>query len=816
VNDACLCRDDDSASRTAHARSTRRIFAAGPSGHPRIADIDHPVVGAGTSSACMQATTTVAQCRPFTVGPQPQQHMKKYLITSALPYANGYLHLGHIAGAYLPADIYARFLRLHGERVLYVCGSDEHGVAITIAAEKKGVAPQEIIDHYHAANSEAFSGLHWSFDMYGRTSSAEHRAVSQEWFTTFFERGLLREREEDQFFDEEAAMFLPDRYVEGICPNCGSDKARGDQCDACGAYYNQLELKQPKSLVSGKTPVVRKTTHWYYPLGEFQQMLEAYIEGHAGDWKDNVLQQSRSWLKAGLGDRAITRDLSWGVPVPLQNAHGKVLYVWFDAVLGYISATRTWAADRGTPEVWKDWWWKSEKSEATEETEYVAFIGKDNIVFHTLMFPSMLHAHGDYILPAQVPANEFLNLQGQKFSKSRNWSIDVRDALLAIPTPSGRDALRYTLAMNFPETRDSDFTWPDYRIRTNNELAAIFGNFVHRSMQFLHAQFGGIVPDLAPAYATLPDVWERTVHECIARSAGASALSDEDIDGLVEKASGVLTRDDVVFICSMCTGMRNVARLYSVFRFRDAITETMNIARAANKYFNDMQPWKTVKSDRDQCAKTLYICVQSIYTLSVAFAPVMPAVASQIQEMLCCTTIADGRVGTAERGPDVWSSCVLPTLAQGTKLNEPHVLFPKIEEEFIIAMQAQLGAPDSTAPGTATPPVELPEGLITIDDFKKVQLRTARILEAERVPKSDKLIRLIVDTGADQRQILAGIGKVYEPEHLVGLTVVVVVNLKPAKLMGLESQGMLLAANSDSGLTLVTPMSFAPAGAEVR
>jgi methionyl-tRNA synthetase len=745
------------------------------------------------------------------------KHMKKYLITSALPYANGYLHLGHIAGAYLPADIYARFLRLRGERVLYVCGSDEHGVAITIAAEKKGVSPQEIIDHYHAANSDAFTGLHWSFDVYGRTSSDEHRRVSQEWFTTFFDRGLLREREEDQFYDEEAAMFLPDRYVEGICPNCGSDKARGDQCDSCGAYYNQLELKEPKSLVSGKTPVVRKTTHWYYPLGEFQQMLESYIESHAHTWKDNVLQQSRSWLKAGLGDRAITRDLSWGVPVPLEGAKGKVLYVWFDAVLGYISATRSWAAAAGNPEVWKDWWLKSEKSGTTEPTEYVAFIGKDNIVFHTLMFPSMLHAQGDYILPAHVPANEFLNLQGQKFSKSRNWSIDVRDALLAIPTPSGRDALRYTLAMNFPETRDSDFTWPDYRIRTNNELAAIFGNFVHRSMQFVHAQFGGQVPALAESYATVPDAWSMIVHECTEQSRrGAGALSDEDIQALSARSNGVLSNDDVVFISSLCMGMQNVARLYSLFRFRDAITETMNIARAANKYFNDMQPWKTVKTNRDDCAKTLYICVQSIYTLSVAFAPVMPAVAAQIQEMLCCDSTADGRAEHAEHGPDMWSACVLPTLPQGRMLKEPHVLFPKIEEEFITAMQAQLGAPESTAPGTATPAPELPEGLITIDDFKKVQLRTARILEAERVPKSDKLIRLIVDTGADQRQILAGIGKYYEPEQLIGLTIVVVVNLKPAKLMGLQSQGMLLAANSESGLALVTPMSFAPAGAEVR
>ncbi len=751
--------------------------------------------------------------------------MKQYLITSALPYTNGYLHLGHIAGAYLPADLYARFLRLAGEKVLYVCGSDEHGVAITIAAEKQGVTPQSIIDHYHQANLDAFLAAGFSFDTYGRTSDPLHHKLAQQWFLDFHAKGLLVEKEEDQFYDEQSNMFLPDRYVEGICPNCGSDRARGDQCDNCGAYYNQLELKNPKSLVSGNTPVVRKSTHWYYPLGRFQQQLEEYIASHEAEWKDNVLQQSRSWLKQGLSDRAITRDLNWGVPVPLQGSDGKVIYVWFEAVLGYISATQRWANERGTPDAWKEWWLSKEVEPREADTEYVAFIGKDNIVFHALLFPAMMMAHGDTILPANVPANEFLNLQGQKFSKSRNWSVDLRDAMAELPHPNQRDALRYTLAMNFPETRDSDFAWQDYQTRSNNELAAILGNFINRSMQFLHAHFEGKVPVLPERYARLNEAWSLLLED-FRRDPQLNAQQLHD--KYAAKHLRYFLERDSAFIAALCAGTEEISRLYRSFHFRDALTETMNLARAANKYFNDAEPWKTVKSDRDECAKTLYICAQSLRSLSIAFAPILPSVSRHLQTLLGITDIECGDAHNGIAGNNYWSTIPEPLLSAGTTLTKPEILFSKVEDEMIASLVSKLG--DGSAP-TETKSEAAPKkkkvaaadeavldgaGLITIDDFKKVQLRTATVLSAERVPKSDKLLRLIVDTGADQRQILAGIGKYYEPEAMVGKTVVVVVNLKPAKLMGLESQGMLLAANTADGLSIVSPLEPTPSGAEVR
>ncbi len=761
--------------------------------------------------------------------------MKKYLLTSALPYANGYLHLGHIAGAYLPADMVARFLRLSGERVLYVCGSDEHGVAITIAAEKKGVSPQEIIDHYHSANHEAFQAFSWSFDTYGRTSDARHREVSQDWFLDFYNKGILREKEEDQFFDEQTQMFLPDRYVEGTCPNCGSDRARGDQCDNCGAYYNQLELKNPRSLVSGKTPVVKKATHWYYPLGDFQERLEHYIESHNEDWKDNVLQQSRSWLKQGLGDRAITRDLNWGVPVPLEQAKGKVLYVWFDAVLGYISATQVWAAAQGQPEAWKEWWLSDTATGSgaanSDSTEYIAFIGKDNIVFHTLMFPSMLMARGGYVVPSNVPANEFLNLQGQKFSKSRNWSVDLRDAMHKLPLATQRDALRYTLAMNFPETRDSDFSWQDYQVRTNNELAAILGNFVNRSVQFMKANFESTVPLLPERYAKLNEAWDLLLADF---RRDTSLGMSEALERYGANHVRYFNEQDLSFLAALHYGALTVASHYRSYRLRDALSESMNIARAANKYFNDSEPWKSVKTDRDACAKTLYICSQSLRSLAFVFAPIMPNVSHMIQQLLGLQQSYAGEALNGRASENYWSTIAEARVSGGQPLGEAHILFAKVEDEFIAALQATLGVPEGggavttqsgTSSGGASSATEAKaamgsslsaDNLIGIDDFKKVQLRTATILEAERVPKSDKLIKLQVDTGADRRQILAGIGKFYEPEQLIGKTVVVVVNLKPAKLMGHESQGMLLAANSESGLSLISPIDRSPNGAEVR
>ncbi len=434
--------------------------------------------------------------------------MKRTLITSALPYANGHIHLGHCAGAYLPADLYARSKRLRGESVFYACGSDEHGVAITIAAEKEKTSPKAIIDKYHYANKEAFEKLGMTFDNYSRTSLPLHKETALEFFEDLLKKGRLAEKEEEQYYDPEAKMFLPDRYVEGICPNCGYEKARGDQCDKCGAYYDQLELRNPVSLVSGKRPIVKKTVHWYMKFGEFQKFLEDYIASRSGYWKENVLQQSRSWLKQGLTDRAITRDLSWGVSIegaddlPKEKTKGKVLYVWFEAVLGYISSTKEFFERKGKKDEWKNWW-------KSEDVRYVAFIGKDNIVFHALIFPAILKAKGEgYILPDNVPANEFLNLEGQKFSKSRNWSIDLKDFLEDFPESSYIDALRYALTANLPETKDSDFAWKDFQARNNNELAAIFGNFANRSLHFLSKNFGGAVPELKGKYSNFKEEWE--------------------------------------------------------------------------------------------------------------------------------------------------------------------------------------------------------------------------------------------------------------------------------------------------------------------
>lgn len=695
--------------------------------------------------------------------------MKRYLITSALPYASGVTHLGNMVGSTLPADIYARFCRLRGRDTLYVCGSDEHGVAITIAAEKEGLTPQQLIDKYHTANKSALEGAGIAFDIYDRTSNPIHRDTAQEFFRVWVEKGLLVEREEDQFYDEQAAMFLPDRYVEGTCPNCGYDKARGDQCDNCGAYYDQLDLKQPKSLVSGNTPVVRKTKHWYFKLNEFQSWIETYIEAHAGDWKENVLQQSRSWLKQGLAERAATRDMQWGIPVPVDGAVGKVLYVWFEAVLGYISATKQWAKDKGTPDAWKQWW-------CSKDTTYTAFLGKDNIVFHTIIFPILLHTRADegYILPAHVPANEFLNLEGRKFSKSRNWAIDVQQYVTSFTEPQHIDILRYVLTMNMPETRDSDFTWKDYQARVNNELAAILGNYVNRVVQFAHKHFEGAMPHLDTTAAKPGD------HE--------KALLDAINDGL-----------------------QRVAENYDRFRFRDAATETMNIARAANKYFNDKAPWKSVKTDMADCALAMHMCLQTVRTLGVAVAPIMPHAAQEMQRLVGASV----RVGTpGEPLDDAWAAAGTFTIPAGTTIPEPAILFTKIENDVIERETAKLG---DTQPATDAP-APVVDDTITIGDFAKVKLRTAVVIEAERVPKSEKLLKLQVDLGTERRQILAGIAKHYTPEELVGRTIVVVANLAPAKLMGLESQGMVLAAsNAEGRLALVTPAAdgIGP-GAEVR
>ncbi|HLP15657.1 MAG TPA: methionine--tRNA ligase, partial [Bacteroidota bacterium] len=505
------------------------------------------------------------------------------LVTSALPYANGPIHLGHIAGAYLPADIFVRYQRLcmHGN-IVFISGSDEHGVPITITAENEKTTPQAVVDRFHAMNKEAFDRLGMSFDNYSRTSSPLHHETAKEFFLDLLAKGYLSEKEEEQFFDVEANMFLPDRYVEGICPNCGSERARGDQCDNCGAYYNQLELKNPVSLVSGKTPVVRTTKHWYLKLGAFQKQLEDFVASHESDWKDNVIQQTRSWLKEGLQDRAVTRDLSWGVPVPIDGVTGKVLYVWFEAVLGYITATKEWAAAQHTPERWKEFW-------QNPDTRYIAFIGKDNIVFHTIVFPAILMAKGGYTLPDNVPANEFLNLEGGKFSKSRKHAIYVKDILDQFPA----DLVRYTLATNLPETKDSDFYWKDFQAKANSELADIFGNFINRTLAFTQKNFEGRVP-----------------------------------------ARGAMNERDSEIASYIASAPERIGSLIEKFKFRDAVFEMMNVARAANKYFNDSEPWKTIKTDRAQCATTINICLQIVRSLGLLFMPVTPFASAKIRSML--------------------------------------------------------------------------------------------------------------------------------------------------------------------------------------
>ena len=729
--------------------------------------------------------------------------MKRTLITSALPYANGYIHLGHIAGAYLPADIYARFCRLSGREVLYVCGSDEHGVAINIAAEKEGVNPRDIINKYHNDNKTAFYQFGMSFDEYSRTSIPEHHQLAREFFEDFLNKGLLAEKTEEQFYDQNAKMFLPDRYVEGECPNCGKDHARGDQCDSCGAYYSQTELKNPISTVTGETPIAKKTTHWYFKFGEFQEFLENYIESNSfdfnknedaenssdtnhikGGWKDNVLQQTRSWLKAGLADRAITRDLGWGVKIDGlkgmndEKAKGKALYVWFDAVLGYISATKKhFGADSNK---WKDWW-------QSEDTDYFAFIGKDNIVFHTLIFPAMLHGRKDadnpYILPKNVPAHEFLNLEGRKFSKSRNWSIDLRDFLTSYPDGASVDQLRYTLATNFPETKDADFTWRDYQARVNNELASIFGNFINRSLTFLHKNFDGVVPTLTHKNQGLENAWRIAI--------------DSLAKGEILPSSQYLGKNDELLLTELYHNIKQSSDQFNKFRFRDGLSSVMNVARAANKYFNDEEPWKTIKTDKEKAAKTLWVCCQITNSLSLIFSPIIPHACQKIQKWL-------GRenplIGSPKEkiqiGANLWTQSVYPHLKSGQKIEKPEILFARVEDSFVENEVTKLAGKQSE---------EEENNLISFDDFMKAELRTAKVISAEKIKKSKKLLKLKVSLGENKtRQIIAGIAEYYAPEDILNKMVIIVSNLTPAKLMGEKSEGMLLAANSKNGLKVIT------------
>lgn len=719
--------------------------------------------------------------------------MTRTLITSALPYANGYIHLGHAAGAYLPADIYARYLRLNNQEVLYVCGSDEHGVAITISSEKSKTTPQEIVDKYHTFNYEAFKRFGMTFDIYSRTSLPEHHDTAREFFTSFLQKGLLIEKEEKQFYDSSLNMFLPDRYVEGICPNCNYDKARGDQCDKCGAYYNQTELKNPKSINSGMTPEVRKTTHWYFKLNEFQSFLEEYISSKDNIWKDNVLAQTKSWLKQGMSERAITRDLDWGVSlegiegIEPDKTKGKRLYVWFDAVLGYITATKIWAKEHNQD--WRKWW-------QSDDTRYIAFIGKDNIVFHTLLFPTFLKAKEEnYILPDNVPANEFLNLEGEKFSKSRNWSIDLKDFIDEFKEDQFIDALRYDLAINFPETKDSDFTWKDFQARNNNELASIFGNFVNRTLQFLHKNYGGKIPNLSDKYSNLSKDW-------------SSYLDNKNNENFRNDFINNYSENDYILLAEVNKNIDLINDSYSKFRFRDALLYTMNVARASNKYFNDEEPWKSIKQDKERADKTLFVCSQLIRTLAIIFAPITPYTSKKIYRIIDIEA-RTGEVNESIESQNSWNSSRLFTLEQGKQLAQPEILFKHIEDDIINQQISKLGFKDDAEKNEDSE-------LIEITDFQKIKLKIATIISAEKLPKSKKLLKLIVDTGDSTRQILAGIAEHYEPEYLIGKSIVVVSNLKPAKLMGQESQGMMLAASNDNKLVFVTPEKEIENGAIVK
>jgi len=712
---------------------------------------------------------------------------KKILVTAALPYANGKIHLGHLAGAYLPADIYVRYQRSMKRDVIFICGSDEHGVPITITAEKENTTPQNVVDRVHLQNKATFEKCGMSFDNYSRTSLPLHHETAKEFFLAFFKNQILVEKKEQQYFDEKKQKFLPDRYVEGICPVCANPEARGDQCEKCGSYYNSTELKNPKSKLSGETPTLRDTTHFYFPLGNYQKRLEEYLKvsNEREKWKDNVLSACKGWFNDVLRDRAVTRDLDWGVPVPLDGYDNKVLYVWFEAVLGYISSTKEWSKKVGKENLWKEYW-------HDENTKYVAFIGKDNIVFHCIVFPAMLMAWNDinetkYVLPTNVPANEFLNFEGQKFSKSKNWGIDVDDFLSLFPP----DLLRYSLTMNMPEGKDADFYWKDFQSRVNNELADTFGNFVNRTFTFVFKNFEGKVPPVSDALSMVDDMLVNHLDWTTSRSSDA-----------LEKYS-----------------------------FREAASCIMELVRVSNKYFDSNEPWVTVKKNPEQCATTLNLCLQTIRTLSILFEPFIPSASQRIWKML-------NLKGTpSEAG---WESASKRYLEVGHILNSPEILFIKIEDETIEKILHRMDQPtnDSSTEFTPIPsglgvtnqrtneltnkPTNLPAAAgektkITIDDFKKIELRVAKILSCEQIPKSKKLLKMKVTIGTEERQILAGIAEHYKPEDLIGKTIIVVANLEPAKLMGNESQGMMLAASDDNGkLCFVTTEKEMQAGSVVK
>ena len=681
------------------------------------------------------------------------KNYKRTLVTCALPYANGPVHIGHLAGVYVPADIYVRYLRMRGEDVLYVCGSDEHGVPITIKARQQGCTPQDIVDKYHKIIDESFKGLGINFDIYGRTSSKVHEKNASEFFRKLYDEGKFITRESEQYYDPEAKTFLADRYIVGTCPKCGAEGAYGDQCEKCGSTLSPEELINPKSKLSGAEPIKKKTTHWYLPLQDYEQWLRQWIlEGHK-EWRSNVYGQVKSWLDGGLQPRAVTRDLDWGVPVPVEGAEGKVLYVWFDAPIGYISNTQELL-----PDSWEKWW-------KSEDTRLVHFIGKDNIVFHCIVFPAMLKAYGDgYILPDNVPANEFLNLEGDKISTSRGWAVWAHEYLKDFP--GKEDVLRYVLTANAPETKDNDFSWKDFQTRNNSELVAIFGNFVNRAVVLTHKYFDGKVPaagELQPVDT-----------EVLAQIPELKASLEKNIEG---------------------------------FHFREALKDAMSIARLGNKYISDTEPWKVAKTDIARTATILNVSLQICADLGIAFEAFTPFSAEKLRKMLG-SPLDWNLLGQSD------------ILKEGHQIGEAELLFSKVEDAEIQKQLDRLDAirkeREEAAKAEAAKQVAPQKPECSFEQFEAMDIRTATVLEAERVPKTDKLLKLTIDTGIDKRTIVSGIAEYYTPEQMLGKQICILANLAPRKIKGIESKGMILMARQGDGkMRFITPQEVLANGAQI-
>lgn len=670
---------------------------------------------------------------------------KRYTITAALPYTNGPIHIGHLAGVYVPADIYARYLRLTGNDVAFICGSDEHGVPITLKAKKEGVSPQDIVDKYHAIIKESFEDFGISFDNYSRTSAKIHHDTASEFFKTLYNKNEFVEEVSEQLYDAEANQFLADRFVIGTCPKCGYEEAYGDQCENCGTSHNATDLINPKSAITGNTPTLKKTKHWFLPLNKHEEFLKEWIlKGHKKDWKPNVYGQVKSWIDDGLRPRAVTRDLDWGIPVPVEGGEGKVLYVWFDAPIGYISSTKEWAEREGKN--WEDYW-------KDKDTKLIHFIGKDNIVFHCIIFPSMLKAEGSYILPENVPANEFLNLEGNKLSTSKNWAVWLPEYL--VDFPNQQDVLRYALTANAPETKDNDFTWKDFQARNNNELVAIFGNFINRVVVLTNKYYDGIVPQ--------PSDYNNVDKDTLAALKAYPAVISSSIER---------------------------------YRFREGSQELMNLARLGNKYLADEEPWKTIKTDEDRTKTVMFIALQIASALAVLSEPFLPFTSNKLKGIL---------KSEANSWSDIAIKDTLLPSGHAIQSGKPELLFSKIEDSEIQKQLDKLVA-NKKANEAAKKSVEPQKAEITFDDFTKLDIRVGTILEAEKMPKTKKLLVLKVDTGIDTRTIVSGIAESFKPEEVIGKRVTVLVNLAPRKLRGVESQGMILMTEDESGnLVFVNP-----------